>query len=149
MFLSILSCYPVKINKISFTENILDIETIQFDEKGLVPVITQDAETGEVLMFAWMNNESLKITLETGIMTYWSRSRQRLWVKGEHSGNIQEVREAFVDCDADVLLFKVRMKGLDAACHKGYRSCFYRTIDRADGSFSIVAERVFDPDDIY
>ena len=130
-------------------ENIVDIDTIQFDEKGLVPVITQDAGNGDVLMFAWMNRESLEKTLETGIMTYWSRSRQKLWIKGEHSGNFQEVCEAFVDCDADVLLFKVTPKSMGAACHKGYRSCFSRLIDRKDGSFSIVSERMFDPDDVY
>ncbi|MCE5252214.1 phosphoribosyl-AMP cyclohydrolase [bacterium] len=127
----------------------MDIETIKFDEKGLVPVITQDDETGDVLMFAWMNLESLKKTLETGVMTYWSRSRQELWVKGERSGNTQVVRKVFVDCDADCLLFRVTSQGHGAACHKGYRSCFYRTIDPKDGSFTIVAQRVFDPDDVY
>lgn len=125
----------------------MDINTIKFNEKGLVPVITQDAETGDVLMFAWMNNESLEKTLKTGIMTYWSRSRQMLWVKGKTSGNIQEVREAFVDCDADCLLFRVVQKGLKAACHKGYRSCFYRKINPGDGSFSDITEKVFDPED--
>ena len=100
-------------------------------------------------MFAWMNRESLEKTLETGVMTYWSRSRQKLWVKGEQSGNIQEVCGAFVDCDADCLLFKVTPKGLGAACHKGYRSCFYRLIEREDGSFSVIADRVFDPGDVY
>ena len=127
----------------------LDIDSIKFNEQGLVPAITQDAETGDVLMFAWMNLESLKQTMKTGIMTYWSRSRQELWVKGETSGNIQEVDEIFVDCDTDVILFKVTPKGLGAACHKGYRSCFYRTVNREDGSYSIIAERVFDPDDVY
>jgi phosphoribosyl-AMP cyclohydrolase len=127
----------------------LDIETIQFDEKGLVPVITQDDETGDVLMFAWMNMESLKKTLETGVMTYWSRSRQKMWVKGEHSGNTQVVRKAFVDCDADCLLFRVTSRGSGAACHKGYRSCFHREINPADGNFSVAAERVFNPDDVY
>jgi len=127
----------------------LDINSIKFDEKGLVPVITQDAETGDILMFAWMNRKSLKATLKTGVMTYWSRSRQTQWVKGKTSGNIQEVRECFVDCDTDCLLFKVELKGLKAACHKGYRSCFYRTINPEDGSFSVIAERIFDPETVY
>ena len=127
----------------------MNIDSIKYNEKGLVPVITQDAGSGEVLMFAWMNRESLEKTLETGVMTYWSRSRQTLWVKGQRSGNIQEVREAYVDCDGDCLLFKVTQKGRGAACHEGYRSCFYRTINRQDGSFVRVMERVFDPDDVY
>ena len=127
----------------------MDIDSIKFDDKGLVPVITQDAETGDILMFAWMNRESLAKTLETGIMTYWSRSRQKLWVKGETSGNTQTVREGFIDCDADCLLFKVDQQGVKAACHKGYRSCFFRKIDPSDGSFSVIANRVFDPDELY
>ncbi|MFC1607565.1 phosphoribosyl-AMP cyclohydrolase [Candidatus Latescibacterota bacterium] len=127
----------------------LNIDSIKFDDKGLVPAIAQDAETGEILMFAWMNRESLVKTLESGIMTYWSRSRQELWVKGESSGNTQEVVTGYVDCDADVLLFKVTPKGLGAACHKGYKSCFFRAINREDGSFDTVAERVFDPEKVY
>lgn len=126
----------------------MDIDTIKYDKNGLVPVITQDAETDDILMFAWMNSESLEKTLKTGVMTYWSRSREMEWVKGEISGNLQEVQEAFVDCDADCLLFKVVQKGLKAACHKGYCSCFYRKINPKDGSFFVIAEKVFDPDDI-
>ena len=124
----------------------VDIDTIKFNEKGLVPSITQDAETGEILMFAWMNRDSLAQTLKTGLMTYWSRSRQTLWIKGKTSGNLQEVQEAFVDCDADCLLFKVKQRGLRAACHEGYRSCFYRKIDPADGGFHIIGTKVFEPD---
>ncbi|MFC1552866.1 phosphoribosyl-AMP cyclohydrolase [Candidatus Latescibacterota bacterium] len=127
----------------------MNIDTIKFDTNGLVPAITQDAETGDILMFAWMNRESLEKTLETRVMTYWSRSRGELWVKGASSGNIQEVREAFIDCDEDVLLFKVDQKGLKAACHKGYRSCFFRKIDPDNGTFLVIAEKVFDPDDVY
>ena len=127
----------------------MDLDEIRFDKKGLVPVITQDAETGDILMLAWMNRKSLEKTLKTGIMTYWSRSREKLWVKGKTSGNIQKVREAFVDCDADCLLFKVEQKGMKAACHKGYRSCFYRKINPGDGSFSVIAERIFDPEEVY
>ena len=127
----------------------MDLDKIRFDKKGIVPVITQDAETGDILMLAWMNRKSLEKTLRTGIMTYWSRSRRKLWVKGKTSGNIQKVREAFVDCDADCLLFKVEQKGMKAACHKGYRSCFYRKINPGDGSFSVIAERIFDPEEVY
>lgn len=125
------------------------INTIKFDERGLIPAIVQDAKTGEVLMFAWMNRESFKRTLKTGMMTYWSRSRQRLWVKGESSGNIQEVREAYIDCDEDCLLFKVEQKGIGAACHLGYRSCFFRSVTLPDGTFTTVGERLFDPDEVY
>jgi phosphoribosyl-AMP cyclohydrolase len=127
----------------------LAINTLKFDEKGLIPVIVQDMNTNEVLMFAWMNRESFERTLKTGIMTYWSRSRQELWVKGETSGNIQEVREIYIDCDADCLLCKIEPKGLGAACHEGYRSCFFRKVNRADGTFAICDERVFNPDEIY
>ena len=127
----------------------MELLKIKFDSQGLIPAIAQDAETGDILMFAWMNRESLEKTLETGVMTYWSRSRQELWIKGETSGNIQEVCEAFVDCDADCLLFKVTPMGLGAACHKGYRSCFFRLIDSDDGGLSVIADPVFDPNDVY
>lgn len=126
----------------------MDIDTIKFNDKGLVPVITQDAKTGDILMFAWMNRESLEKTLETGIMTYWSRSRQELWIKGNTSGNTQVVREGFVDCDADCLLFKVDQQGAGAACHLGYRSCFFRKINPQDGSFIVIARKVFDPGEL-
>lgn len=127
----------------------MSLDTIKFDEKGLVPAIVQEAETGDVVMFAWMNRESLEKTLETGVMTYWSRSRQKLWIKGETSGNTQTVTEVFVDCDADCLLFKVEPQGQKAACHKGYRSCFFRSVNLSDGSFTIIAEPVFDPSVVY
>ena len=125
------------------------INTIKFDEKGLIPAIVQDVNTGEVLMFAWMNRESFKRTLENRIMTYWSRSRQKLWVKGETSGNIQEVREVYIDCDADCLLFKVEPKGAGAACHEGYRSCFFRSVNIPDGKFAVVGEKLFEPEEVY
>ena len=125
------------------------INTIKFDEKGLIPAIVQDVNTGEVLMFAWMNRESFKRTLENGVMTYWSRSRQKLWVKGETSGNIQEVREVYIDCDADCLLFKVEPKGVGAACHEGYRSCFFRSVNIPDGEFAVVDEKLFEPEEVY
>lgn len=99
--------------------------TVTYDDHGLVPAIAQEHETGDILMVAWMNAETLRQTLETGRMTYWSRSRQEVWVKGETSGERQYVREAFYDCDGDVLLFKVEQEG-GGACHTGNRSCFYR-----------------------
>ena len=96
----------------------------KFDAHGLVAAIAQDADTGEVLMLAWMNAEALKLTLETGRAVYWSRSRSELWRKGDISGHEQHVVEAWVDCDQDAVLLKVRQTG--AACHTGRRSCFYR-----------------------
>jgi len=99
---------------------------LAFERYELLPAIVQDYLTGEVLMLAYMNRESLQLTLQTGRTCFWSRSRQALWQKGETSGNIQEVREIFYDCDADTLLIKVKQTG--PACHTGQRSCFHRTI---------------------
>ena len=113
---------------------------------GLIPAIAQDADTGEVLMMAYLNPESWQATLATGIAHYWSRSRNKLWKKGESSGNVQEVREIRVDCDADCVLLKVRQVG-GAACHTGYRSCFYRVV--RGGELVVDGERVFDPDKVY
>lgn len=111
------------------------IDAVKFDANGLVSCICQDARTGEVLMFAFMNRESLGITLERGLACYWSRSRGKLWLKGESSGHTQKVMDIRIDCDADCILIKVEQT--DAACHTGYRSCFYRTRDgnrwREDG----------------
>jgi phosphoribosyl-AMP cyclohydrolase len=115
---------------------------------GLVPVITQDAETGKVLMFAYANKEAFAHTLATGKATYWSRSRQKLWCKGEESGNYQEIVDILIDCDEDTLIYKVRQKGLGAACHKGYESCFYRHLK--DGKWEYNGEpKLFNPDDVY
>jgi phosphoribosyl-AMP cyclohydrolase len=113
---------------------------------GLVPAIAQDAATGEVLMMAYVNAESWQATLATGIAHYWSRSRNKLWKKGESSGNVQEVREIRVDCDSDCVLFKVNQIG-GAACHTGHRSCFYRVV--RGGELVVDGERVFDPDKVY
>jgi phosphoribosyl-AMP cyclohydrolase len=113
---------------------------------GLVPAIAQDHKTGEILMLAYINEESWKLTLETGIAHYWSRSRSKLWKKGESSGNLQEVKEIRVDCDADTVVLKVNQIG-DAACHTGYRSCFYQVV--RDGQLVIDGERLFDPEDVY
>lgn len=122
-------------------------QVIDFDKAGgLVPVITQDAATGEVLMMAYMNPEAFAETLRTGRACYFSRSRNRLWRKGEESGNVQEVRGVYVDCDGDALLLKVRQVG-GAACHEGYPSCFFRRI--AEDDVQVVAQRVFDPRLVY
>jgi phosphoribosyl-AMP cyclohydrolase len=100
------------------------IDTIKFDDKGLILAIAQDAETNEVLMVAYMNKDTLLETLETGKMVYYSRSRKKRWLKGETSGHFQTVQNVYVDCDNDALLFKINQKG--AACHEGYFSCFFR-----------------------
>jgi len=113
---------------------------------GLVPAIVQDAETKEVLMMAYMNRESWEATLKTGKATYWSRSRQKLWLKGESSGNVQLIKAVFIDCDEDTVLLQVKQIG-DAACHTGYRSCFYRKLNGDE--FVIVGEKIFDPKDVY
>jgi phosphoribosyl-AMP cyclohydrolase len=101
------------------------LDAVKFNADGLVPVITQDADNGDVLMFAWMNPETLRMTLAEGRMVYWSRSRGEVWRKGDTSGDHQDVREAYYDCDADVLLFKVHQHG-KGACHTGNRTCFFR-----------------------
>jgi phosphoribosyl-AMP cyclohydrolase len=113
---------------------------------GLVPAIVQDAETGEVLMMAYMNRESWEATLKTGQATYWSRSRQKLWLKGESSGNVQIIKAIFMDCDNDTILLQVRQIG-EAACHTGYKSCFYRKFNGKD--FVTVGEKIFNPEDVY
>ena len=116
--------------------------------KGLVPAIAQDHETGEVLMLAYMNEESWQETLRTGRATYWTRSRQKLWRKGEESGNFQEVMEVRIDCDLDTIVLKVRQVG-GAACHKGYRSCFFRRRDEQADRWVTEGEPVFDPRAVY
>ncbi|MCX6999876.1 MAG: phosphoribosyl-AMP cyclohydrolase [Candidatus Sumerlaeota bacterium] len=121
------------------------IEHVKFDEKGLVPAIAQDAETGEVLMMAWMNDEALRLTGEKMVAHYYSRSRKKLWLKGETSGNIQKVQEIRLDCDGDTILLKVTQAG--GACHEGYRSCFFRKW--ANGSWAVDGKKIFDPDKIY
>ena len=113
---------------------------------GLVTVVTVDAEGGEVLMVAYMNEEAFRLTLETGLVHYWSRSRNKLWKKGESSGNMQKVREIRVDCDQDALVIRAEQTG--AACHDGYRSCFYRKVG-SDGSLSLVEERLMTQQEMY
>ena len=125
-------------------DNWLDI--VRWNSDGLVPAIAQDAETGEILMMAWMNRESLRLTAEEGQAVYWSRSRGKLWRKGETSGHQQVVRELRLDCDEDVILLKVDQKG-GIACHTGRRSCFYRALE--DGQWVPVEPVLKNPDSIY
>ncbi|WP_412067153.1 phosphoribosyl-AMP cyclohydrolase [Rubrivirga sp. IMCC43871] len=122
------------------------LDAATFDDNGLVAAIAQDDATGDVLMLAYMNRDTLKQTLETGVMTYWSRSRQKVWVKGETSGNVQNVKSAHIDCDGDALLFRIEQIG-GAACHTGHRSCFYRRVE--DGALETVGSPVFDADSVY
>ena len=119
-----------------------------FKKTALIPVIAQDEQTGDVLMLAYMNEDAYVETLRTGRVCYWSRSRQKLWRKGEESGNVQELRSIYFDCDADTLLVKVNQIG-GAACHEGYRSCFFRKIDPQTRAVSVEGERVFDPVQVY
>lgn len=118
-----------------------------FSKSDLIPVIAQDDVTGDVLMLAYMNEEAWEETKRTGRVCYFSRSRNKLWRKGEESGNVQEVKSIYFDCDADTLLIKVNQIG-GAACHEGYRSCFFRRVSD-DGSVEVVGERVFDPSEVY
>lgn len=113
---------------------------------GLIPAIVQDWQTGEVLMLAYVNEEAWNHTLASGLATYWSRSRNKLWVKGESSGNVQKIHEIRVDCDADALIYKVDQVG-DAACHTGHRSCFYRVL--RDNQWDVDGVPIFDPDAVY
>jgi phosphoribosyl-AMP cyclohydrolase len=120
----------------------VETPTPAFDEQSLLPAVAQDADTGEVLMLAYVSREALARTRETGLAHYYSRSRDELWQKGESSGHVQHVEEIRVDCDGDALLYLVDQEG--GACHTGYETCFYRSLDGQR-----VAERVFDPEDVY
>ena len=114
--------------------------------EGLIPVIIQDAATNDVLMLGYMNRQSWEKTLETKKATFWSRSRQKFWIKGETSGHFQEVKEIYLDCDSDTLLLKVNQIG-GAACHTGHRSCFHNRYE--DGNWKEIGEKVFDPKEVY
>lgn len=116
-------------------------------ENGLIPAIVQDAANGEVLMLGFMNREALALTLQTGLVTFYSRSRKKLWTKGESSGQRLLLRELRVDCDQDAILVRVELSG-SAVCHQGYRSCFFRRLD-ANREASVVANRIFSPEDVY
>jgi len=122
------------------------LNSLKFDSAGLIPTIVQDAATGEVLMVAWMNADALRRTLETGEAHYWSRSRRKLWRKGEESGNVQRLCEIRTDCDKDTLLLRIVQVG-GAACHTGYRSCFSWVLK--DGAWAEDGVKVFDPKEKY
>jgi phosphoribosyl-AMP cyclohydrolase len=120
---------------------------LNFDKKdGLIPAIVQDYKTGDVLMLAYMNEDAWKATLSTGNATYYSRSRQKLWVKGETSGYLQRVKEIRIDCDDDTVLLKIEQIG-EAACHTGHRSCFHKKVE--NGSVTVVGKALFDPREVY
>jgi phosphoribosyl-AMP cyclohydrolase len=124
-----------------------NLDDMKFDANGLLPAIAQDASDGTVLMLAYMNKEALKMTLETGTATYWSRSRNKFWKKGEESGHVQKVKEIYKDCDQDAIVLKVEQIG-GAACHTGQRSCFYRQ-SQSDGTWKEISKPLFDPKAVY
>ena len=119
-----------------------------FAKNALIPVIAQDIKSHQVLMLAYMNHEAYEETLRSGYVCYFSRSRQQLWKKGETSGNLQELKHLFYDCDSDTILVKVKQIG-GAACHEGYPSCFFREVDLQTKETKVIAERVFDPKQVY
>ncbi len=122
-------------------------DQLKFDAHGLIPAIIQEHNTGRVLMMAWMNRASLEKTVATGNTVFWSRSRQKFWMKGETSGHTQKVKDIAFDCDGDTLLIQVEQTG--AACHEGYRSCFFRSAQNAGTSFRVTEERLETPEQIY
>jgi len=124
------------------------LDDVKYDANGLIPAIAQDDATGDVLMMAWMNRESLEETVRTKRAVYFSRSRQKLWRKGEESGNVQEVHSIHLDCDADVLLLRIRQIG-DAACHTGHRTCFYREVTEGGNGYMEKNDIIFDPKAVY
>lgn len=123
------------------------LDGLKFDGNGLIPAIIQDWKTGQVLMMAWMNRDSLARTVETGKTHFFSRSRNKLWLKGETSGHVQQVKSIATDCDQDVLLVKVEQTG--AACHEGYESCFFREFQKDGADWKVVGKRLFDPAKVY
>ncbi len=122
------------------------LDKCKFDDKGLLTAIAQDQANGQVLMVAFMNREALEQTLERGVACYWSRSRGKLWVKGETSGHLQKIKQLYFDCDMDALVMLVEQEG--GACHEGYRSCFYRRVS-PEGNLEVVGEKVFDDKEVY
>jgi phosphoribosyl-AMP cyclohydrolase len=122
--------------------------TPRFDNNGLITAIAQDAGSGEILMVAYMNHEALELTIQTGYATYFSRSRQKLWKKGEQSGHFQKIEQILVDCDQDCLILKVNVE--EGQCHVGYRSCFYRALKpKTNKDLTLIAKKVFDPEKTY
>jgi phosphoribosyl-AMP cyclohydrolase len=130
-----------KLNRVSFYDQ------LKFNAEGLIPAIVQEQSTGRVLMMAWMNRASLERTLQSGHTHFWSRSRQKFWMKGETSGHVQKVRNIAFDCDGDTLLIQVDQEG--AACHEGYKSCFYRSVDRDGQAFHTTEAPLRPPGEIY
>ncbi|WP_028357395.1 phosphoribosyl-AMP cyclohydrolase [Brackiella oedipodis] len=126
------------------------LREVNFNEQGLIPVVAQDAASGRLLMVAWMNHEALQLTVKTKQVVYWSRSRKKLWKKGEQSGHIQRLHSIHLDCDADVLLVKVEQVG-GAACHTGRESCFFRELQEVQGqlSWQITDDVLVDPKELY
>ncbi len=122
------------------------IAGMKYASDGLIPAVCVDFQTKQILMVAYMNADSLRDTIKTGKTHFWSRSRQKYWMKGESSGHTQEVKAVYTDCDKDTLVIEVQQHG--AACHEGYYSCFYRKLN-TDGAWDIVAEKLFNPDDVY
>jgi len=122
-------------------------DLLKFDANGLIPAIIQEQKTGRVVMMAWMNRASLESTIKTGKTHFWSRSRQKYWMKGEESGNTQTVKDIAFDCDADVLLIQVEQNG--PACHEGYHSCFFRSVTDGEGKFKVTEQQLLTPEQIY
>ncbi len=127
--------------------NMSALDQLKFNADGLLPAIIQDQNTGRVLMMAWMNRAALEKTLETGRTWFWSRSRQQFWMKGETSGHVQVVRDVAVDCDGDTLLIQVEQTG--AACHEGYRSCFFRSLSGSPPAWRETEPRLVQPEQVY
>ncbi len=124
------------------------LERLKFNSEGLIPAIAQEEKSGEVLMMAWMNRESLSATIETNRATYWSRSRKKMWMKGEESGHVQEIHSIHIDCDGDAVLLKVNQVG-GAACHTGHQTCFYLEIVDGGNGFKESNDIIFDPNTVY
>jgi phosphoribosyl-AMP cyclohydrolase len=124
------------------------LDDVKFDPNGLIPAIAQDDKTGEILMMAWMNRESLEETVRTSRAVYFSRSRKKIWRKGEESGNVQEVKSVHIDCDADVILLRITQIG-GAACHTGHRSCFFREVVDDGNAYKEKDDVMFDPKAVY
>ncbi|MCD6406822.1 phosphoribosyl-AMP cyclohydrolase [Candidatus Aerophobetes bacterium] len=122
------------------------LNKIKFNTQGIVPAIVQEEKTGKVLMLGWMNKEAIEKTILTKKVHFWSRSRKKMWLKGETSGHYQLVREIYIDCDEDTLLLKVEQ--IKAACHKGYKSCFFRKVN-SEGKLEVVEKKVFEPEEVY
>lgn len=119
----------------------------KFGENGLIPAIAQDAKTGQILMVAYINQAAIEMTIKTGYATYFSRSRRKLWKKGEESGHFQKVEQILVDCDQDCLILKVTVEA--GQCHTGYQSCFYRALDKSGKKLKFIAKKVYDPEKVY